>query len=138
MSDPAAPLQKAQFAALSGDAILATLMGGTSRVFDVVGPATVFPYVTIGDDQVLDRGFACEPDIFEVFSTVHVWSRSTTVGRVEAKNIAARVRDVLRTLSAVDGFVVTMATHERSDHLRDPDQLTSHSIVTVRYLLTVL
>lgn len=138
MSDPSAPLQKAHYEALTADATLAVLMGGTVRVFDIVGPGTVFPYITIGDDQAIDAGSLCEPDIFEVFSTLHVWSRSTVVGRVEAKRIAERIREILKTFSGVTGFTVTVIDPQNINHLRDPDGLTSHSIVTMRYVLTIL
>lgn len=137
MSEPGAAVQKALIDTLSVDATLVTLMGGTVRIFDVVPPLTNFPYLTIGDDQTLDEGNLCEPDIFEHFSTIHVWSRSTTIGRKEAKDIAGRVREVLKTLT-VTGFDVRSSTCERLDHLRDPDGLTAHSIVTQRLILNIV
>jgi hypothetical protein len=136
MSEPSTAVQAAIYTALSGDSTLKALTGGQARVFDTVPPNTPFPYLTIGEDQSLDEGSICELDIFEYFATIHVWSRSANVGRVEAKTIAARAREVMKTLS-VSGFTVDRASCERLDHLRDPDGITAHSILAMRFLLTV-
>lgn len=136
MSEPSAAVQAAIYSALSGDSTLSALTGGQARIFDMVPPNQAFPYLTIGEDQSLDEGNTCELDIFEHFATIHVWSRSAIVGRVEAKNIANRAREVLKTLS-VTGFTVNRASCERLDHLRDPDGVTAHSVLTMRFLLTV-
>jgi hypothetical protein len=137
MSEPGTAMQKAIYDALKADASLAGLMGGSVRVYDVVEPNAPFPYVTIGDDQSLDEGNKCEPDMFEYYATLHVWSRSSPVGRVEAKNIAGRVREIFKALPAPVGFDVKSSTCERLDHLRDPDGLSAHSIVTMRFLITI-
>ncbi|RJP54318.1 MAG: DUF3168 domain-containing protein [Anaerolineaceae bacterium] len=137
MSDPSLAIQGAQYTALTADATLATLMDGAVRVYDIVPAMPTFPYISIGDDQILDNGNSCEPDIFELFSTSHVWSRQNTpaVGRTQAKRIAERVRDILKNLSTVTGFKVDGAHLERLDHIRDQDGLTAHSILVMRYLL---
>lgn len=138
MSEPSAAMQKGIYDALMADAPLAALMGGAVRVFDVVPPDAVFPYVTIGDDQLLDRGLVdCDPDLFEYFATIHVWSRPSNVGRIEAKNIAGRVREILKVPPAVTGFAVKCSTTETTDHLRDPDGITAHSVLTQRFLVTL-
>lgn len=137
MSEPSAAMQKGIYDALMADATLATLMGGQVRVFDLVPPDAVFPYITIGDDQLLDRGMiGCDPDHFEYFATIHVWSRPTPVGRIEAKNVAGRVREVLKVPPVATGFTVHCSTTESADHLRDPDGLSAHSVLTQRFLVT--
>lgn len=138
MSDPSVAIQGATYEVLSNDTVLAGLMGGTARIYDIVPPdayASEMAYITIGEDQILDNGNSCEADIFEVFSTLHIWSRSTKVGRIEAKKIAERARDILKALPAVPGFQLDGAHLERLDHLRDPDGVTAHSILVMRYLL---
>jgi len=137
MSEPGTAMQKVIYDTLKADATLATLMGGAVRVYDVVEPNAPFPYITVGDDQTLDEGNLCEPDMFEHFSTMHVWSRSTPVGRVEAKNIAGRIREVLKTPPVATGFLVKTSNCERLDHLRDPDGLSAHSVLTMRFLITI-
>ena len=137
MSEPGSAMQAAIYARFKADPVLATLMGGAVRVYDVVEPNAQFPYITIGDDQALDEGNLCEPDMFEYFATIHVWSRSTTVGRREAKDIAGRARELLKTPPAAIGFDVKTSNCERVDHLRDPDGLSAHSVFTQRFLIVI-
>lgn len=138
MSEPSVAVQGAIYSALRVDSALTALTGGSPQVYDVVPPATPVRYLTIGEDQTLDEGSLCGPDMFEHFSTIHVWCRAEqsgqTVGRIEAKRIAARARDVLMGLT-VPGFTVHSATCERIDHLRDPDGLTAHSVLAMRFLI---
>lgn len=138
MSEPGAAVQGAVYSALTIDSALTALLGGQKRVFDIVPPNPPVRYITIGEDQTLDEGSLCGPDMFEHFSTIHVWARAEepgqTVGRIQAKNIASRAREVLRGMS-VPGFTVHSATCERIDHLRDPDGLTAHSVLTMRFLI---
>lgn len=137
MSEPSAAMQKAIYDRFMADTTLATLMGGTVRVYDVVPPSAPFPYITIGDDQFVDEGNLCEPDMFEYFATIHVWSRSDIVGRIEAKNISGRAREVLKALPPAIGFDVKTSNCERVDHLRDPDGLSAHSVFTQRFLIVI-
>src|SRR5690606_6159142 len=76
------------------------------------------PYITIGDDQIIDDSTTCEK-AWEVFVTVHVWSRA--VGRIEAKAIGSAIEETLDTALTIDGFVVK--EHELRDarYPTDPD-----------------
>ena len=127
----AVAVQKGMF-----DTLTATLSAAHIGVYDLVPPDASFPYVTIGDDQALDIGVSCEPDMWEYFSTLHVWSR-TSSGRIEAKFVAGLVREALNNLT-VTGFNVLLIQCERTDHLRDPDGLSAHSIVTMRFLISIV
>lgn len=133
MTYPAAELQKGIYEALVAYAPLAELMGGAVRAFDRVDPAFRYPYLTIGADQTLDGGNTCEPDMYEVFAEVHVWSQA--VGKVEAKRITERVREVLGVPFGVDGWTVTAAELRDARHTDDANGITAHSILTFRYLL---
>ena len=124
-----AELQKAIFAALTA---APTVAGG--RVYDRVPAVPVFPYVTIGDEQVVDDGNSCD-DGWEVFSDIHVWSRPATGSKTEVKDLAPPIVARLRTALAVTGFVVVVAALETMRTFRDPDGLTEHSVLTFRYLL---
>lgn len=123
-----AQLQKAIFDALTAAPAVA---GG--RVHDTVPAAPVFPYVTIGEEQVIEDGNACD-DGWEVFATIHVWSRQP--GFPEAKAIAAAAVQRLRSIATVTSFTVIAAELETSRAFRDPDGLTSHVAASVRFVLT--
>lgn len=104
------------------------------RVYDRVPDEPVFPYLTIGDEQAIDDGNSCE-DAWEVFADAHVWSRPESTSKVEAKTIGAAVVDRLVTELVVAGFRVVFAALESYRTLRDPDGLTEHVIITVKYSL---
>lgn len=122
-------LQKAIFAALNTETAVA---GG--RIYDRVPENATFPYVTIGDDQVLDDGNSCD-DGWEVFADVHVWSRPDSGSKAEVKDLAASVGSRLAATLTVTGFTVIIAALESSRTFRDPDGLTEHSVLTFRYVL---
>ena len=121
-------LQKAIFAALTA----ADVAG--DRVFDRVPDGVSFPYVTIGDEQVIDDGNACG-DAWEVYSDVHVWSRPATGSKVELKDTVAAVVPAVRGITTVTGFDVLLAELTTSRTLRDPDGITEHAVLTFRFLL---
>lgn len=87
----ASALQKAVFAALSGDSALSDLLGGP-KIFDHVPPKTPFPYVTLGQTAVYDWSTSSEKGQ-EHFFTIHVWAR--TQGRKLLLDLMERVASVL-------------------------------------------
>src|SRR5690606_31296217 len=80
MTDAAADLQKALFAALAGDAALVSALGG-AKVFDHAPAHVAFPYVTFGRTSVHDWSTDAERGA-EHLVTLHVWSKAR--GRMEA------------------------------------------------------
>lgn len=130
-------LQKAVFAALTAAPAICD-----GRVYDnppdearrSTSTGAAWPYATIGDDQVVDAGNSCG-DGWEVFCDVHLWSRSSSLSKLEAKTLAAAIVERLTALDTVDGFVVIAATLETSRTFRDPDGITEHGVVTMRFLL---
>lgn len=122
-------LQKAIFAKLNE---VTAIAGG--RIYDQVPASPTFPYITIGDEQVVDDGNACD-DGWEVFPAVHVWSRPATGSKAEVKDLLASVVSRLNTALTVTGFTVVINAFESSRVLRDPDGLTEHAVVTFRYVL---
>lgn len=123
-------MQRALFVALSAGPPLA---GG--RIFDQVPEGAAFPYVTLGDEQLLDAGNSCD-DGWEVFSDIHIWSRPRSGSKAEAKDLAAAV--IQRTVNGplvVAGFTVVSARLETQRSFRDPDGKTEHTVVTVRHIL---
>lgn len=131
MSEPSAQLQKGIYEALIASGPLAAFV--STRIFDEVPPGSLFPYITISDAQVLDDGNTCESEMFEIFTDIHVWSR--TVGLMEAKRISGLVRTALMALEAVTDWLVVVVEFRGARHGFDPDGLTAHSVVTFRFLL---
>ncbi len=134
-ADPAYPMQVALFEALSASELLQAFIGSPARVYDRVpiNPATkepTFPYVTIFDAHVVND-WAEGIDGSEVYCDAHVWSRAT--GHAEAKKIADLVRQTMCQLLQPVGHVVVVFEYVNTRHLTDPDGVTAHSIVTVRY-----
>lgn len=122
-------LQKAIFAALKTSPAVAD--GG---IYDQPPADAAFPYVTIGDDQVLDDGNTCG-DGWEVFSDVHVWSRSVAGSKLEAKQIRAEIVTRLTALIDVQDFAVVIASLETARTFRDPDGMTEHAVLTFKHTL---
>lgn len=129
MSHPAHALQAGVVAALKAHAPLTALVG--ARIYDRIPAGPVFPYLTIGEDQILDDGTTCD-EAWECFVTVHGWSR--TVGKVELKLVMAAAMAALGTVEA-SGFIVTERQPREVRYLRDPDGLTEHAVATYRYLI---
>jgi hypothetical protein len=133
VNDPSLPLQAAVYAALT------TSPGLGASVYDRVpidntGKVTAaFPYIHIGEDQITSDADQCH-DAMTAYATVHVWSRA--VGKVEAKTIMAEVCERLDLKLNVIGFgVIAHGVDDGPRHLTDRDGLTSHSVVTFRYLM---
>lgn len=121
------------------DALVAALRAGAmpelgARVYDRVPDDALFPYVTVGDDQVNADHAECLEGSVEIATNVHVWSRG--VGKVEAKQIAGWIVSTLNYAAlALAGYRLVLIEHETTHHLSDPDGLTSHSVVTFRALI---
>lgn len=130
MSDPSLALQGGIVALLkSGGGV-----GTADRVYDEVPPTPVFPYISIGDDQVVGDDNDCS-EISEVFCRIHVWSRA--VGYPETKQIASAVRARLRaTPPTVSGFTVDVVEFQQIQFLRDEDGKTRHAVVEYRFLIS--
>lgn len=127
MSNPDLELQKAML-----NAIVAAvpMLGG--RVFDTVPASALYPYVTIGEGQVLPDRADCI-DGSEIFADVHVWSRKP--GFVEAKQIAGAIRTALDDADLpLDGHALIQLLFRDERALRDPDGLTSHIAMTFHAL----
>lgn len=131
MSDPSYALQVALVAALKAAGALPDVVGG--RVYDSVPPDAAFPYVTLGDGQVLPDKAECVDGV-EVSMQVDAWSRQ--VGYGEVKTIGAAIVAALDDKPlAVAGFNVTVFELESARYLRDPDGKTRHGVITFRGLL---
>lgn len=125
-----AALQKAVYAALAGNS--PAIAGG--RVYDQVPRDPTFPYVTIGDEQLIDDSNSCS-DAVEAYADVHIWSRPAGGSKLEAKDLAADVIERLATQITVIGFANNLGLLETQRAFRDPDGKTEHVVLTFKYLI---
>lgn len=128
MSDASLVLQGAVVTLLKNAAAVAALVG--ARVYDTVPANPTFPYITVGDDQVLPD-LAEQYDGADVIMTINGWSHA--VGYPEIKQIGAAINaamtDAVLTLT---GFRLVEIIPEQIQYLRDPDGLTRHGVFVFR------
>jgi hypothetical protein len=131
MASPASELQRALYAALTGNAGVAALCG--RRVYDRVPEKPVFPYVSFGASQSVNADADCIA-AGEHFLQIDVWSRKP--GRLEAKDLTHAVK------LALHGAGIELASHalalievEGERHFTDPDGLTTHGVVNLRAMI---
>lgn len=125
INDPSTALQQGIYTVLSNAM-------KPVKVYDSVPPGAIFPYITIGQDHFLDDN-AEGIDGAECFPTIHIWSRKP--GKTEAKELTKKAVVALYTNISLTGFRVAEVTLDGLTHLSDPDGLTSHSVITMRYLI---
>lgn len=118
-------LQKAIFSALTSASIC------SGRVYDRVPSDPVFPYVTIGDENVRDNSNQCG-DGWDIFFDVHVWSRPESTSKVEVKQAAAATRDAIVSIGSLTGFSLVSIEHQATLYRRESDGLTEHAAMTFR------
>lgn len=126
-TEPSLELQGAIVTALKANAAVDALIG--DRIYDEPPAAPTFPYVTVGDDQVLQAHAHCIEGSTEIFSTLHAWSRSG--GKVQAKKIAGAVVVALNfaELTLNNGYRLVLLEHDSTQYLIDPDGLTAHAVI---------
>lgn len=99
-------LQRGVVLALSQHERLAEVLRGPDRklrIYDDVPSGAKLPYITVGDDDIVDEATTCSK-LYEANVTVHVWSED--VGKPEAKTLGSYVRQALDTEITVAGYVV--------------------------------
>ena len=123
-------LQSAVVAALTANAELTSATGGTARVYDDVPPATLYPYLSIG--QTVERDWSTGTDEGREHTlTLHVWSR--TPGRKQVHEIASLVRVTLHqaALTLTNHRLINLR-HEFTESRREPDNETYRALVRFR------
>jgi len=122
-------LQQGVYGALSANAALTTLLGG-SRVYDDVPHAAPYPFVTMGQTSSSDYGTSTE-DGEEHIVTLHVWSAFG--GRGEAQQIMGAIRDALHNATlALTGHTLVNFRQQFADVRREGDGITIHGLVRYR------
>lgn len=126
-------LQGAIVAALKASIPLQGLIGNPVRLHQDVPANPTFPYVTIGTTQDIPDLAECI-DGWEIFVTLHVWSRDS--GFAQSKRIGRAIDDALHNAS------LTLNTHrclliERyaARYFLDADPSTKHGVLDFRALV---
>lgn len=137
MKDPRLALQAGVWAALTSSAAVKALIGNPARVYDKVVKDPTYPFVRIGDDQVLNDSNGCA-DAWEAFVTVHIFSRDTKAPRPQVRAISNAVVGVLDNTGApltLAGFTIELSDFQEARDWEEEDGLTVHGIARVRYLI---
>lgn len=126
MHDPSHALQKQIVARIKAQA---SLVDG--RVYDHTLQTVQFPYVQIGAMQSVAADAGCI-DGATCFVTLHIWSAA--VGAVECRKIADQIalafQDWTPDLEA-DGFACVECRCASVQTVRDPDNETTHGVMTI-------
>lgn len=115
---------------LVANAGLQSLLGNPVRVYQDVPTNPQFPYLYVGDSQVLPDRFECI-DGKEIFVDIHAYS--TDKGFSEVKRICAVIADLLNdaNLTVVEHNCVDIyLSNERT--FKDSPSLTKHGVLTFR------
>lgn len=101
-------------------------------VFDAVPEGQAFPYVTIGEDTVVDWSTKTNAGE-EITHTIHVWSRYA--GKKEAKEILSMVLEAItkQPLVLTGGFSVDYTAMDFMEVFTDEDGLTRHGVLRIRF-----
>jgi hypothetical protein len=131
MSDPSLELQTAIVTKLKADAGVVSVVG--NRVYDNVPPSATFPYISLGDSQVLPDKADCI-DGTEIFFSIDGWSRDKRYPEAKqiGKVIVAALDDKPLTVAGYDAVVFEL---DSVSYLRDPDGITRHVALSFRALI---
>lgn len=124
LTDPTTSLLDAIKARLLNDANITSLIG--DRLFDRIPNNPTFPYLSIGEVQVLPE-LAEATDAATAHVTLHSWDRFKGSDAVKSigKYVIAALHDQDLTLD--DGAVQSLLL-ESARTLPDPDGLTKHGV----------
>lgn len=132
MSDAKLLLQKAIYAALTGDV---TLMAKITGVFDFIPDAQAYPFVQIGEGQFNEWDTNTDYG-FDGTLTINVWHRPGERGRAPIYDIQADIYRILHNSTpSVSGFSIPSFRVDFSDIVVDTDAVTYHGIQRLKILM---
>ena len=107
------------------------------RIFDRPGRDVDFPYVQLGESQVLPLEAICVTGV-EVFLTIHVWARDGWAGD-QVRDMCAAIYGSLhgRIFSLGAVHKLQLIEHQSTRVLRDPDGITRHGMIDFRADTTI-
>lgn len=126
-------LQRALYAAMTGNAPLMALVEGVHAVVDQPDDAELpeaFPYISFGQDT-LTASDTKTTDGINALCQIDVWSRANNY--TEAKEIGAAIRTALHHQSlTISGANHIITRFESADYMIDADGQTKHGVCLVR------
>lgn len=128
-------VQKALRARLIGNAELLAILPA-AHVVDTGSRPSAMPSIIIGDGQAVDEGTSIKRTHLRIFHDLHVWMRESATEGV--KRICGLIHDELRKgrLALPEGLHCADLIVSRRRHLRDPDGLHAHSVMTIEVLVS--
>jgi hypothetical protein len=131
MSDPSLELQAAIVGKLKNDPGVQAVVG--QRVYDEVPNNPTFPYISIGDNQVLPDKADCI-DGTEIYWQLDGWARDPTFPMTKqiSKAVVACLDDQDITVTGYSAIVCEIQT---INYLHDPDGITRHVAISFRFLI---
>jgi len=134
VSDPSLELQSAIITKLKADPGVQAVVG--QRVYDEVPPEPTFPYISLGDNQVLPDKADCI-DGTEIYWQIDGWARDPTFPKTKqiSKAVVACLDDQDLVVSNYAAIVVEIQT---INYLHDPDGITRHVAISFRFLIQAL
>ena len=128
--NPETALQIAIRSRLTTTAALTALVPAASILDRNERPAPD-PSIIIGEGQAIDDGDSVARNRLTVFMDLHVWKKEISTEGVKA--IAGEIRRAIQSgrLALGAGFHCVDCRVSGARHLRDPDDKTSHAVVTV-------
>jgi hypothetical protein len=129
MNDSSNALIAAIRSRLLEDPVIAAVVD--DRVFDDPLETVAFPWIQIGDTQVIQFEGMCTHGV-QVFLSIHVWVRDAWAGDVMRDLCSAIYQSLHRQTFPVAGHTLQLLEHQTTRTLRDPDGKTRHGIVEIR------
>lgn len=123
-------LQVAIVAAIKGDTEVKTLIGDPARVEQQVPATPTFPYLVVGEGQVVDdsvQGLGSQ----ENYTDIHIWDNATTYSRV--KQIEACLFRLLHDASlSLTGARCLLIQFDGARNAGAENPALKHRVVTYR------
>jgi hypothetical protein len=138
VKDPSAAISEAVFAKARAAAGVQALLGDPARIHDKAPVPPVYPYARVGDDQVTGESNACF-DGWEVFVTVHSFSRDPAAPRLVVKDIMNAIAQAIgndEDPPLPSGFAIGLIALEQSRTFYEDDGVTAHGVQTFSYRVT--
>jgi hypothetical protein len=115
--------------------VYAALKGGTYGVYDQFQQNKPTPFITIGEETLLDISTKVEKMTNHLI-TVHTWSKSVSSQEVKEMNYFVK-SSIIDTPPNVDGFIVLMSSLDLTQTLKEQDgnSIIYHGITQIEYRL---
>ena len=136
MLDPSLALQGAVYAALTNSNAVANAGVIPAQVFDYVPENPTYPFIGIGDDQIMAGTLYAYSATSDCHVNVHIYSQ--TKGKPQVKALAGAVRSALEGAIAINGFTVVTYEYVTTRFMTQPDGITQHAIVELEYTLAAI